>query len=228
MLESMVNNPRPTRAECSDVANAVYDGTDVVMLSGETANGPYFQQAVQVMAKTCCEAESSRNYNFLYQSIRNSILDSALHLSVGESMASSAVKTALDIQAKLIVVLSETGRMANYIAKFRPSVSVLCMTPNETAARQMSGCLSGMHTVVIDKLDKAEELIEELSYELVNANLDIHIGDSMVVCGGRMAGTKEQIRAERIGEGKKHGHIQSGDTYFFDAKMLFSFVPEEF
>jgi len=112
MLESMVHNPRPTRAECSDVANAVYDGSDAVMLSGETANGPHFEAAVKVMARTCCEAEQSRNYNSLYMSVKNSILSMYGGLSVGESIASSAVKTSIDIEAKLIVVFSDTGKMA--------------------------------------------------------------------------------------------------------------------
>jgi len=224
MLESMIENPRPTRAECSDVANAVYDGTDVVMLSGETANGPYFEQAVKVMAKTCCEAESSRNYNHLYSSVRNAILSKCGSISVGESMSSSAVKTALDVDAKLIVVLSETGRMANYVAKFRPGVRVIMMTPNETAARQASGLLSGMHSIFVDSLDKAEELMEELFFELTQAGLAME-GDEIVICGGRMAGLKEQIRAVKVTAGKKHAHFITSDSFYFDGKMMFSFVP---
>jgi pyruvate kinase len=98
MLESMINNPRPTRAECSDVANAVYDGTDAVMLSGESANSPYFEEAVHIMSRTVCNAEISRNYNVLYQSIRNSVIAMYGNLSVGESVSSSAVKTTIDIK----------------------------------------------------------------------------------------------------------------------------------
>jgi pyruvate kinase len=215
------------RSECSDVANAVYDGTDCVMLSGETANGPYFEQAVKVMAKTCCEAESSRNYNHLYQSIRNSILQQGKKLSVGESMSSSAVKTALDINAKAIVVLSETGKMANYVAKFRPGVSVLVMTPQVVAARQASGLLAGMHSVAVDSLERPDELLDELCYELVQGGLCVE-GDEFVVCGGRISGLKEQLRAVKVTAGKKYGRFVTSDSFYFDGKMIFSFSPDSY
>ena len=226
MLESMVQNPRPTRAECSDVANAVYDGTDAVMLSGETANGPYFEQAVQVMARTCVEAEGSRNFNLLFQSVRNSIVNAHGYLSTGESMASSAVKTSIDIKAKLIVVMSETGKMANYVAKFRPGVSALCLTPNETSARQASGLLLGMHTVVVDSLEKSDELIEEVGTQLLRSSM-VQEGDKMVVIAGRMAGMKEQLKVVTLTMGKSYGHILRGKSFFYDPDLLLNYMKPD-
>lgn len=187
MLESMINNPRPTRAECSDVANAVFDGTDCVMLSGETANGPYFDKAVTVMARTCYEAESSRNYNALFQSIRNSTLSETGRLTVGESLASSAVKTAIDVDAKLIVVVSESGNTGRLLAKFRPGRFVIVLTPSATIARQCSGVYTGVRAYVMDSLDKTDELVAEVINEAIRVKL-VMPGDLMVGVWGRTQG----------------------------------------
>lgn len=199
MLESMIQNPRPTRAECSDVANAVYDGSDCVMLSGETANGPYFEQAVRVMARTCCEAEASINYNLLFQSIRNSTVVEYGHLTSGESLASSAVKTAIDINAKLVIVLSETGTTARYISKFRPGGHVICLTPNDTVARQTGGVLTGCHSFVVDSLEDSEALSTEVSIEAIKAGV-AEEGDLMVIVAGKTFGhgATDQIRVKAV------------------------------
>jgi pyruvate kinase len=201
MLESMITNPRPTRAECSDVANAVLDGTDAVMLSGETANGPYFEQAVKVMAKTCCEAEHSRNYNAIFQAVRNSSLARYGGLSAGESLASSAVKTAIDVDAALIVVLSETGTTARYVAKFRPGRAIVCLTPSAIVARQTGGLLKGVHAYVVDSLKENIELTRETGMEAVRVGIAVP-GNVMVVVSGDLygAGKNNQIRVEPIGE----------------------------
>jgi len=146
MLESMIVNPRPTRAECSDVANAVLDGADCVMLSGETANGKFPEGAVQIMARTCLQAEEEQRnrdpsgYDQIFQLMKTA--KKGAKLRDGEAAASSAVKTAIDIEAKAIVVLSETGETARLISKFHPDQTVFAVCADETIARQIEGYTS--------------------------------------------------------------------------------------
>jgi pyruvate kinase len=222
MLESMITNPRPTRAECSDVANAVYDGTDAVMLSGESANGPYFEEAVHIMSRTVTNAEVSRNYNVLYQSIRNSVIAMYGSLSVGESVASSAVKTAIDVQAKLIVIMSDSGKLAGYVAKFRPAISALVLTPDATIARQTHGLMLGMHSIQVDSLENANELMEETMYELSRSNM-MSIGDKIVFMAGRAASVKERLMITTLDEGKSYGRFVKDGGMFFNRGMILSY-----
>ncbi|KAI9991131.1 hypothetical protein PInf_018763 [Phytophthora infestans] len=144
MLESMIKAPRPTHAECTDVANAVLDGTDAVMLSGESANGDYPKQAVEVMSATCLQAETAIHYNDVYQSLRNAVLEVNGPMETAEAVASSAVKTAIDINAKMLVVLTETGNTARLVAKYRPEMPVLVLTALEQTARQTEGFVKGV------------------------------------------------------------------------------------
>eukprot|EP00539_Tryblionella_compressa_P013377 CAMPEP_0178823946 /NCGR_PEP_ID=MMETSP0746-20121128/5414_1 /TAXON_ID=913974 /ORGANISM="Nitzschia punctata, Strain CCMP561" /LENGTH=545 /DNA_ID=CAMNT_0020485587 /DNA_START=21 /DNA_END=1658 /DNA_ORIENTATION=- len=222
MLESMIKNPRPTRAECSDVANAVYDGTDAVMLSGESANSPYFEQAVHIMSRTVTNAEVSRNYNVLFQSIRNSIISANGRLSVGESVASSAVKTAIDVHAKLIVILSDSGKLANYVSKFRPAISSLVLTPDLVVARQCHGLLLGMHSIQVDSLENAGELMEETMYELSNSGM-MDPGDKIVFIAGRAASLKERLIITTLSEGKSYNRFNKDGGMFFSRGAILSF-----
>ena len=199
------------------------------MLSGETANGPYFEEAVKVMARTCVEAENSRNYNALYQAIRNSCMKEHIHFSSGEALASSAAKTAMDIDANMILVLSETGRTARLVAKFRPGRTIVCLTTNSTVARQCSGTLTGVHAYLVDSLQDTDYLINEVITEAIKIHV-LKEGDKVVtVCGTNHGhGHNDMIRVEiahmnywdEEGEvkaprgkgalGEFHGHLSAG------------------
>ena len=184
MLESMITNPRPTRAECSDVANAVLDGTDAVMLSGETANGEHPTAAVSIMAETCVEAESVINNDSLYSAIRNSTLDKFKTLGTSESIASSAVKTAIDIHAKAIIVCSESGATAQQVAKFRPGRPVTVLTTSSQVARQAYGFLKGCNATIIPSVEKTEESVNSCIEQFKDDGL-CSAGDSIVIVQGR-------------------------------------------
>jgi pyruvate kinase len=183
MLESMITNPRPTRAECSDVANAVLDGTDCVMLSGETANGDYSEAAVEIMARTCCEAESAVVHNSLYQAVLNSTLNKFGFLNSSESIASSAVKTAIDIRAKCIIVRSESGNTARQIAKFRPGMPIIVLTTSDATARQSYGWLKGCTARIMPKVHSTAQTVKEIISEQKAIGL-INDGETVVVVHG--------------------------------------------
>jgi len=166
MLESMVENPRPTRAECTDVANAVLDGTDCVMLSGETAKGLYPLMALRTMASICVEAESAINYAKLYLATRNTVIeDLDAPLDMTEAIASSAVKTCHDVGAKLIIILTESGNTARLVSKYRPPVPILVITPSAEVARQTEGVLRGTRAVVVQTMIGTDSVLLHAAVE---------------------------------------------------------------
>lgn len=128
MLESMIKAPRPTRAEASDVANAVIDGTDCVMLSGESANGDYPINAVTIMSKICTEAERTLNYRGIFNELK---LNTPVPCTTAESVASAICAAVLDMKdLELILIPTVTGNMARLVAKYRPAVKIFAVSSN--------------------------------------------------------------------------------------------------
>ncbi|RYH14562.1 pyruvate kinase [archaeon] len=200
MLESMITNPRPTRAECSDVANAVLDGSDCVMLSGETANGDYPTAAAQMMANICLEAESIIDYDAHYDHLHHLMLKSGVALAPPESITSSAVKTARDIGAKAIIVLTETGSSARLISKYRPYIPILAYTANATVARQMNGYLKNVTAELIPSMVGTEGIINNALKDCQELGI-CQAGDNVVVVHGsteNVAGSTNMLRVVRV------------------------------
>ncbi|RKP21774.1 pyruvate kinase [Rozella allomycis CSF55] len=134
MLESMTQNPRPTRAEVADVSNAILDGSDCVMLSAETARGTYPVETVQMMHKIVIEAESTISYVPLFEELRNLSFQSS---GPTETIACAAVNASLEDYIEAIIVLTTTGESARFVAKFRPAVPIITVTRSEFVARQI-------------------------------------------------------------------------------------------
>jgi pyruvate kinase len=134
MLESMISAPRPTRAEASDVANAVLDGTDCVMLSGESANGLYPIQAVTIMGKICAEAERCVDHKTVCADMK---LYTTAPLGTAEAIASAAVQTVLDLNIDLIIVITDTGSLARLVSKYKPPVPILACSSKAHVIKQL-------------------------------------------------------------------------------------------
>ena len=193
MLESMIHNPRPTRAEISDVANAVYDGTSAVMLSGETAAGKYPVEAVQTMVETVTFTENQIHYDKRFKEADFVIKNNQ------DAVSHSTCAMAIDVQAKCIVVNSLTGLTARMVSRFRCPIDILGMTASKKAWRKIN--LSwGVYPVLCSRYATMDEMFAN---DIVQAKklLELQPGDNIVMTGGQLngyAGNTNLIKVEQV------------------------------
>ena len=179
MLDSMIKNPRPTRAEAGDVTNAILDGTDAVMLSGESAKGKYPREAVRTMNTICerTDAYVEENHDEVFRKV-------APAHNVTDSACLAAVEAATTLKSPLIVVATEHGNSARAIRKFNPEAVILALTPNVKAARQL--CLTrGVLPKIVNRITSTDEFFQlgkKLAVELGLAK----VGDQIVMVNGAL------------------------------------------
>lgn len=193
MLESMIHNPRPTRAEVSDVANAVYDGTSAVMLSGETATGKYPVVAVKNMVETVAYTEKNINYEKRFKTTEFKIKNNL------DAVSHATCAMAIDVNAKCIIVNSITGHTARMVSRFRCPVDIIGMTTSEKGWRKLNMSW-GVTPVLCSKVDSMEEMF---SNDLVKAKevFNLNAGDNVVLTGGIIngnTGNTNMVKVERI------------------------------
>ncbi len=195
MLESMVEHPRPTRAEASDVANAIFDGTDAVMLSEETATGHYPVEAVNVMARIAVEAE--RGLPFYEDRPRRF---QAMDMSFPGAIGEAACQAAVELGAKAICLFTQTGSMARIVSKLRPPAPIIAFTPHEHVLRRLA-LYWGVQPRLITRSDHTEELIEKIDAALVEDG-SVRQGDVLVITAGApmwVEGTTNLLKLHRVG-----------------------------
>ncbi|MEX5913975.1 pyruvate kinase [Staphylococcus ureilyticus] len=183
MLDSMQRNPRATRAEASDVANAIYDGTDAVMLSGETAAGLYPEEAVKTMRNIAISAEAAQDYKRLL-SDRTKLVQTSLVNAIGVSVA----HTALNLNVKAIVAATESGSTARTISKYRPKSDIIAVTPHAETARQCA-LVWGIHPVVKKGRKTTDAMLNTAVATAVETE-KVQNGDLIIITAGVPTGEK--------------------------------------
>lgn len=196
MLESMTKNPRPTRAEMTDVANAIYDGSSAIMLSGETAIGKYPIDAVKTMAKIAERTEADINY-----SKRFYMLEQTGFRGVTTAVSHAACTTSLDLNAKAIIAVSKSGKTLRGISRFRPETIIVGCTPSQKTCRQLK--LSwGVYPLMIEEKSNTDELFDH-AVNTARENGLVSFGDLAVLTAGTplgVSGTTNMIKVVIIGD----------------------------
>jgi pyruvate kinase len=195
MLDSMIRNPRPTRAEVTDVANSIIDGTDAIMLSGETAAGKYPIETVRTMSSIAERTERELDYGKSLHSF------SGRKITVATAISHSSCTTAFELQAAAIITPTDSGSTPRMVSKFRPKAPIIAATSNKDVMRKL--CLSfGVYPVSVPPSDVTDEIIELSVNAAVTAEL-IKSGDLVIITAGipsGVAGTTNLIKVHIVGE----------------------------
>ena len=196
MLDSMMKNPRPTRAEATDIANAIYDGTSAIMLSGETAAGLYPVESLKTMVRIAKEAEADINYDkrFRHRDVEE-------HIDVTNAISHATCTTALDLKAAAIITVTKSGRTAMMISKFRPSCPIITCTTSERVCRQLN--LSwGVIPLVIEEETYTDDLLKRAVEAGEQAGL-VKQGEVVVMTAGvpmGISGTTNLLKVHVVGD----------------------------
>lgn len=200
MLDSMIRNPRPTRAEVTDVANAIFDGTDAIMLSGETAAGKYPVESVQTMYRIASKTEHSLNYKEMLGKF------GIEEVSVTNSISHATCTTAQELEASAIITATSSGYTARMVSKYRPYSSIIAFTPNKEVVRRLA-LVWGVYPVLVCNYSNTDELFEESTKKALEKGL-VQSGDLVVITAGipvGIAGTTNLIKVQTVGEIVVHG-----------------------
>ncbi len=221
MLDSMQRNPRPTRAEASDVANAIFDGTDAIMLSGETAAGKYPVESVQTMSRIAESAESALHYREIFTKQAN-----AQQTSVTEAISQAVANSALDLEAKAIVTSTESGYTARMVSKYKPKSPIIAVTPVEQVLRRLQ-LVWGVIPVKGVSASTTDEMFEIAVQGALESGI-VRLGDTIVITAGvpvGRSGTTNLIKIHNVGELIAKGQgIGSQST---TGKIVIASSPEE-
>ena len=197
MLDSMIRNPRPTRAEASDVANAIIDGTDAIMLSGETAAGKYPVEALKAMATIAETTEADSSFDSL---VHHSGTDNS-RLNISAAVGHAACTTATDIGASAIITASKSGETARLLSRFRPDTQIIACVLDETTRCQLN-VYRGVTPLLMDYATSTDELISMSVAKAKSAGL-VQDGDLVVVTAGvpvGISGTTNMIKVHMVGD----------------------------
>ncbi|SFB24860.1 pyruvate kinase [Lentibacillus halodurans] len=210
MLDSMQRNPRPTRAEASDVANAIFDGTDAIMLSGETAAGDYPVESVQTMSNIALKAETGLDHKLILDNRSKSV-----DMTITDAISQSVTHTAMNLSVSAIITPTESGHTARMISKYRPEAPIIAVTFNESVNRQLA-LVWGVYAVVGSKAGSTDEMLDIAVDQGLSTNI-FERGSRVIITAGvpiGERGTTNLMKIHVIGDVMAKGQgIGRGSAY---------------